>query len=397
MTNLVDLWLQGNDLDGTIPASIGSLSKVEYLMLSDNQLTGSIPPELGNMSHLAVMYLQQNQLSGSIPPELGSLTNLRQLNLHQNLLTGEIPDEIGNLTNLVFLILYNNQLTGSIPEALGNLVNLVTLDISNNQLSGPVPQTFGNLALLQDLYLNENDFHGSLPLTLSSLSELNSLYYNDTALCAPPDAAFQAWLAAIPEKSVTWNCLVAPTKTSPVNNTFTKDTTPKFTWQKQMDGEKYQILVDNNSDFSSPVLKALGFSTPYKTFTTALAQGAYYWKVRAKDPGGNWSPWSTKWKFTVDTTKPGKPVLLLPANGSKISDTTPTFTWKAVTGAKYYQLVVDDNSDFSSPVYTSPWLTTTSKTLSTSLAPKLYFWKVRAKDAAGNIGAWSLVWQVTIK
>ena len=421
MASLRNMVLIGNNLEGSIPTSLGGLSNLEWLMLYDNQLNGNIPPAIGSLSNLTTLYLQNNQFSGSIPPELGSLPNLEQLYLNNNILTGSIPEQIGSLANLNYLILNDNQLSGSIPTGLGSLVKLNTMNLSNNQLSGSIPISFGSLTSLQGLYLdrnnltgnipteigniygldeltvNDNDLSGSLPLALTSLSELSAFHYAATALCAPNDTSFVTWLTAIPNKTITWNCLAAPTKTSPVNYAFTNDTTPKFTWQKQMEGEKYQILVDNDSDFASPVLQATGLVNPYKTFTTTLAQGAFYWKVRAKDPGGNWSPWSTKWKFTVDTTAPGKPILVSPVNESKTTDRTPTFTWKAVSGAKYYQLIVDDNADFSSPVYTSPWGTTVSKTLGTPLTPKLYYWKVRAKDAAGNIGAWSGAWKLTIK
>ncbi|SVD71095.1 uncharacterized protein METZ01_LOCUS423949, partial [marine metagenome] len=70
------------------------------------------------------LYLSDNQLTGSIPPEIGSLTNLTRLYLFNNQLTGEIPFEIGDLTNLERLKLHTNQLTGSIPETLCDLSDL---------------------------------------------------------------------------------------------------------------------------------------------------------------------------------------------------------------------------------------------------------------------------------
>ena len=73
---------------------------VTVLYLAYNQLTGSIPAELGSLTHLTDLYLASNQLTGSIPAELGSLANLSSLNLYANQLTGSIPLQLGSLTNL---------------------------------------------------------------------------------------------------------------------------------------------------------------------------------------------------------------------------------------------------------------------------------------------------------
>jgi len=83
--------------------------------------------------------LSGNNLTGTLPTELGSLTNIQALNLRNNQLTGSIPENIGNLSNLqTILSLGGNQLTGTIPIELGNLVNLERLELDNNQLSGTI-------------------------------------------------------------------------------------------------------------------------------------------------------------------------------------------------------------------------------------------------------------------
>jgi hypothetical protein len=43
------------------------------LWLNNNQLSGSIPQELGQLASLESLALENNQLSGSIPQELGQL------------------------------------------------------------------------------------------------------------------------------------------------------------------------------------------------------------------------------------------------------------------------------------------------------------------------------------
>ncbi|MYN63755.1 MAG: PEGA domain-containing protein, partial [Acidobacteria bacterium] len=50
--------------------------RVRRLDLFGNQLTGSIPSSLGSLTNLEYLHLGGNQLTGSIPSSLGSLTNL---------------------------------------------------------------------------------------------------------------------------------------------------------------------------------------------------------------------------------------------------------------------------------------------------------------------------------
>ena len=196
--NLEDLSLAGNALSGPIPPELGSLVGLEVLRLFSNNLSGSIPGELGNLGSLATLALSFNRLSGPIPPELGNLTNLTELWLGDNRLSGPIPPELGNLTNLTELWLRHNRLSGPIPPELGNLTNLVNLYLHTNQLSGRVPPELGNLANLDVLALNANlALTGPLPQSLTGLLRLRFLDISDSGLCAPADAAFQAWLATL--------------------------------------------------------------------------------------------------------------------------------------------------------------------------------------------------------
>ena len=130
-------------LNGTIPAALGGLSKLQRLTLSRNALTGTIPVELAHMSELASLQLYSNQLTGGIPPELGRLANLAwAFDLSRNQLSGSIPVELGKLSNLRTVRLQHNQLTGSIPAALGDLSNLNQLNLAGNTgLTGCIPES----------------------------------------------------------------------------------------------------------------------------------------------------------------------------------------------------------------------------------------------------------------
>ena len=192
------LALDRNELRGPIPPELGRLANLKWLYLFDNRLTGPIPPELGNLASLERLYLFDNQLTAQIPPDLGNLAGLERLYLNHNQLTGPIPPELGGLASLETLSLWVNQLTGPIPPELGELANLVRLYLDDNQLSGSVPDTLGNLTNLEHLHVPGNPLTGPLPQSLTQLSALDWFLIDRTGVCVPDDAAFQAWLAAIP-------------------------------------------------------------------------------------------------------------------------------------------------------------------------------------------------------
>ena len=176
-----------NKLKGSIPAALGNLDNLTDLSLTGNKLSGSIPAELGNLDNLTALSLTGNKLSGSIPAELGNLDNLTELALNSNQLSGSIPTALEDLDNLGWLLLAGNQLTGTIPAFLGNLDNLQLLNLSSNQLSGSIPAELGNLDNLTSLFLFTNQLSGSIPAELGNLDNLESLYLSSNQLsgCVP--------------------------------------------------------------------------------------------------------------------------------------------------------------------------------------------------------------------
>ena len=182
LDRLQELHLGGNQLTGEIPVELGNLSNLSGLTLSKNTLTGRIPAELGGLSKLQSLYLNDNVLTGEIPAELGSLANLQGLWLNDNVLTGEIPTGLSNLLNIQKLRLDGNVLTGRIPAELGSLGNLQSLRLSDNVLTGGIPSELGNLANLQELYLHGNVLTGGIPAELGNLANLWELSLRDNHL-----------------------------------------------------------------------------------------------------------------------------------------------------------------------------------------------------------------------
>ena len=115
--------------------------RVETLWLDFNNLVGSLPSALWNLTDLTQLFLGGNpMLTGSIPAQVGNLSKLESFSTEEStMLTGEIPAELGDLSELQSLQLQKNSLSGSIPAALGNLTKLTTLRLGDNSLSGPIP------------------------------------------------------------------------------------------------------------------------------------------------------------------------------------------------------------------------------------------------------------------
>jgi len=88
------MWLDGNDLTGTIPAQVGSLQNLASLSVSNTKLKGPIPAEIGDLLKLRRVWMYDNQLTGEIPLSLQKLDKLEVLELHNNNMSGSMPQGI---------------------------------------------------------------------------------------------------------------------------------------------------------------------------------------------------------------------------------------------------------------------------------------------------------------
>jgi Leucine-rich repeat (LRR) protein len=89
--DITQMNFQGNNLKGTIPSSLGSLTRLVTLWLDYNNLKGTIPSSLASLTQLTDLNLEFNNLKGTIPSSLASLTKLTYLRLCGNALTGLVP------------------------------------------------------------------------------------------------------------------------------------------------------------------------------------------------------------------------------------------------------------------------------------------------------------------
>ncbi|KAA8545108.1 hypothetical protein F0562_019892 [Nyssa sinensis] len=183
LSSLVSLYLKDNFLNGMIPATIGKLEQLQRLLLGQNKLIGPISKDMGQMVNLGLLDLDANMISGSIPFTLGNLSNLRYLLLSRNRLSGNIPLEITQCSNLMQLDLSYNNLQGSLPTEISRFLNLaLSLNLSNNNLEGELPASIGNLASVQAIDLSENKFSRAIPSAIGKCISLEYLNLSNNML-----------------------------------------------------------------------------------------------------------------------------------------------------------------------------------------------------------------------
>ncbi|KAF3959685.1 hypothetical protein CMV_015518 [Castanea mollissima] len=203
LTSLLWLDLTDNQLKGPIPISDGNTPGLDMLLnarhfhLGQNNLSGTIPPRLFSSEMLLIhVLLDGNQLNGSIPSTLGLVQALEVLRIDGNALSGPVPSNFNNLTNLNQMYLSNNKLTGPLPDLSGmnrlsyvdisnntfdgsdappwfpTLQSLTTLKMENTQLQGQFPVALFSLPLLQTVVLKKNQLNGSLVISTTHSNQL---------------------------------------------------------------------------------------------------------------------------------------------------------------------------------------------------------------------------------
>lgn len=184
----------------------------------------------------------------------------------------------------------------------------------------------------------------------------------------------------------------APSLREPKRNTLTNNPMIYFSWARVWDAQAYEIAIATDSNFAqvitSQVVNGLDFTSVFP-----LPDGVYHWRVRAYNPDLQPGKFSQSNSFTIDTTPPSAPLLLSPIDNIT-TGRKPKFEWEKLNAAKY-QIEIDNNSDFSSPEWAA--LRNDASYQAAFMRKGTYFWRVRARDMAGNWGNWSTVFKFTYR
>jgi len=166
----------------------------------------------------------------------------------------------------------------------------------------------------------------------------------------------------------------------------------------------YRYSTDNSSWVNWKLFGMDGDEPWSWPFTALEGDGYYEFYSIARDNDNNVepAPLQADARCGVDRAAPSAPRLVSPVDDATIATLIPTFNWDDVSdlsGVSYYELVIDNDSDFSSPVLSKVGLMTSEYSLIPveNLAEDEYYWRVRAVDGATNVGAWSDAWFLVIR
>ncbi|OGH56189.1 MAG: hypothetical protein A3G34_17620 [Candidatus Lindowbacteria bacterium RIFCSPLOWO2_12_FULL_62_27] len=174
----------------------------------------------------------------------------------------------------------------------------------------------------------------------------------------------------------------------------TTNATPVVTWQAVSDSvgvDSYVVEASNFLSFSVAIFADTLDAVAAGDTITGLYNDTYYWRVRAVDDLGNISMFSDTRGFVVDTDIDAV-VAASPANAHETTNATPVVSWQTLSdsvGVDSYIVEVSKSAAFTAAVLIDTVDGTSASDTITGLYNDTYFWRVRAIDHLGHVGAYS--------
>lgn len=178
LTKLVTFFVYNTTITGVLPTTIGNMASLRTLDLAYTKISGAIPDQLFDASSLTEIYLNSLNMEGTISSRIGQLSGLTDMWLSNNTFAGNLPSELYQLANMRTLLLANNKFTGSLQDSFGSWSSIRFFDASINTLTGTLPTSLFTAPKtnLRNIYLQNNTFVGTIPPSFTSLPNLRDLY-----------------------------------------------------------------------------------------------------------------------------------------------------------------------------------------------------------------------------
>ena len=160
-------------------------------------------------------------------------------------------------------------------------------------------------------------------------------------------------------------------------------------WEQAVGASQYTLLIDDNSNFSSPAVNVTtGTNTEYQLQPADLDPNTqYFWRVDAINGIGTTSITPSGLSFTTTVAVPGSFNLTSPPNLASDVDVAPLLEWNPSVGVDEYRVQVSVSTLFlTNPVdLVVPGGQTSFQVAGNALDPNTtYFWRVIATNVAGD-------------
>jgi len=172
-----------------------------------------------------------------------------------------------------------------------------------------------------------------------------------------------------------------------------KDVT--FSWYGIFGAQVYRLQIDTNNFANENQLFFEIASPNIQSMVSFSKDRVYQWRVRAES-SSEVSKWSKIQNFTFDATLPEKVSLISPTMNQLISKPI-NLQWSSVPGATKFELFLYQ-SDGTTMLGSFPKVVLKNDyTFNEGDSNESFYWKVRAIDAAGNVGPFSETRSFTVK
>ena len=159
-----------------------------------------------------------------------------------------------------------------------------------------------------------------------------------------------------------------------------------LSWSASSGAASFEYCIDTtNNNACDATWITTGTNTSVALSNLAFGT-AHYWQVRAINPGGTTyaeGASTSYWTFTTQVAVPAAFNRMTPSNGAMSQLLDLTLSWGASTGATNYEYCIDTTNDGACANWISTG-TNTSVGLIELNAGTIYFWQVRATNAAGT-------------
>ncbi len=168
----------------------------------------------------------------------------------------------------------------------------------------------------------------------------------------------------------------------------------KFTWNKAPKAKNYEFQIAELDDFKK-LTETKTITDSFYSVKTLKKNTIFYWRVRAKNDGGNGN-WSATRYFTTEATIPVEsPILHTPEDGAEGIAIPVAFEWDIIEKATKYHIQITEKNK-TTPTIDDKTIPAPDGDVVQYSTPNLkkgveYTWKVRGTSADGD-GPWSEIY-----